>query len=245
MMKPDVVQTDGLSPAISIEQKTTSCNPRSTVGTATEIYDAAAVHKMVVSLFAGDGAADREPDGHSDGGPDPRAAGGNEAVSARRSCGVARASTARSWKTCSSSSGSRSTASFTRSTLPPALGKKFKHDIDVVVDRLVVKRDLGNRLADLLETALRLADGLAIAEFADRPRRRPTPRRRAPTNRRTKPSERSSSERARLPGVGVHHRRDRAAAVLVQQSVRRLPEMRRPRHRAWCSRRISSFPTNR
>src|SRR6185503_13783945 len=51
----------------------------------------------------------------------------------------------------------------------PALGKKYKHDIDVVVDRLVVKRDLGNRLADSLETALRLADGLAIAEFADRP----------------------------------------------------------------------------
>src|SRR6185503_5163321 len=51
----------------------------------------------------------------------------------------------------------------------PALGKKYKHDIDVVVDRLVVKRDLGNRLADSLETALKLADGLAVAEFADRP----------------------------------------------------------------------------
>ena len=51
----------------------------------------------------------------------------------------------------------------------PALDKKFKHDIDVVVDRIVVRPDLGTRLADSFETALKLADGLAIAEFADKP----------------------------------------------------------------------------
>src|SRR5690606_5316238 len=51
----------------------------------------------------------------------------------------------------------------------PALDKKYKHDIDVVVDRIVVRPDLAARLADSIETALRLADGLAVAEFADRP----------------------------------------------------------------------------
>jgi len=51
----------------------------------------------------------------------------------------------------------------------PALDKKYKHDIDVVVDRLVVRSDIGARLADSLETSLKLADGLAIAEFADKP----------------------------------------------------------------------------
>ncbi len=51
----------------------------------------------------------------------------------------------------------------------PALDKKYKHDIDVVVDRVVVREDIGARLADSLETCLKLADGLAIAEFADRP----------------------------------------------------------------------------
>src|SRR5690606_29362035 len=51
----------------------------------------------------------------------------------------------------------------------PALDKKYKHDIDVVVDRIVVRGDLATRLADSLETCLKLADGLAVAEFADRP----------------------------------------------------------------------------
>src|SRR5690606_4747146 len=51
----------------------------------------------------------------------------------------------------------------------PSLDKKYKHDIDVVVDRLVVRADIGARLADSLETSLKLADGLAIAEFADKP----------------------------------------------------------------------------
>src|SRR5438105_14277510 len=54
-------------------------------------------------------------------------------------------------------------------TQAPALDKKFKHDIDVVVDRIVVRPDIGARLADSLETALKLADGLAVVEFADTP----------------------------------------------------------------------------
>ena len=59
----------------------------------------------------------------------------------------------------------------------PKLDKKFKHDIDVVVDRFVVKKDIASRLADTFEKALRLADGLAIAEFADKPHA-PSPRKR-------------------------------------------------------------------
>jgi excinuclease ABC subunit A len=51
----------------------------------------------------------------------------------------------------------------------PPLDKKYKHDIDIVVDRIVVRDDIAARLADSLETCLRLADGLAIAEFADKP----------------------------------------------------------------------------
>src|SRR6185436_5083606 len=51
----------------------------------------------------------------------------------------------------------------------PKLDKKYKHDIDVVVDRLVVRKDIATRLADSFETALGLADGIAIAEFADKP----------------------------------------------------------------------------
>ena len=55
----------------------------------------------------------------------------------------------------------------------PALDKKLKHDIDVVVDRLVVRPDLGTRLADTLETALKLAEGLAVVELADEAARPP------------------------------------------------------------------------
>ncbi len=76
MQKPDVDQIEGLSPAISIEQKTTSRNPRSTVGTVTEIYDyMRLVRAGRRALFAGNGPADREPDGKPDGRPDPGAGG--------------------------------------------------------------------------------------------------------------------------------------------------------------------------
>src|SRR5437762_2316122 len=93
MQKPDVDHIEGLSPAISIEQKTTSRNPRSTVGTVT------------------------------------------------------------------------------------ALDKKLKHDIEIVVDRIAVRPDIGNRLPDSIETALNLADGLVIAEFADTKEKNGEPRR--------------------------------------------------------------------
>ena len=98
MQKPDVDQIDGLSPAISIEQKTTSKNPRSTVGTVTEIHD---YMRLLVGagrhpLFAGHRPADREPDGEPDGRPGAGAAGAARgSICSRRSCAAARASTAR------------------------------------------------------------------------------------------------------------------------------------------------------
>ena len=85
MQKPDVDQIDGLSPAISIEQKTTSRNPRSTVGTVTEIYDymRLLVRARRRALFAGHRPADREPDRQPDGRPRPGARRGHAPLSAR------------------------------------------------------------------------------------------------------------------------------------------------------------------
>ena len=102
----------------------------------------------------------------------------------------------------------------------PALDKKLKHDIEVVVDRIVVKPDIGNRLPDSIETALNLADGSAsIAEFAD-------------VKEKGEPKRLLDVVQIRLPGFRLHDPRDRAAAVLVQQSARRLPGLRRARHAA-------------
>ncbi len=171
MQKPDVDHIEGLSPAISIEQKTTSRNPRSTVGTVTEIYD------YLRLLFARVGV----PYSPATGLPIE-----SQTVSqmadrilaltkargcscSRPSCAAARANTARNSPSFRrrASSASRWTASSTTSPKSPTLDKKLKHDIEVVVDRIVVKKDIGNRLPDSIETALDLADGLLIAEFAD------------------------------------------------------------------------------
>ena len=104
----------------------------------------------------------------------------------------------------------------------PALDKKLKHDIDVVVDRIVVRPDMAARLADSFETALELADGIAVVEFADDGE--------DATTAKLDALRRSVfSVEIRLSGVGLHHPRDRAAAVLVQQSLRRLSGLRRPR----------------
>jgi excinuclease ABC subunit A len=173
MQKPDVDQIDGLSPAISIEQKTTSRNPRSTVGTVTEIYDymrllwarvgvpyspatclpieSQTVSQMVDRVMA-------LPEG-------TRLYLLAPVVRGRK--GEYRKELADYMK-----------RGFQRVKIDgrlyeiaeaPALDKKLKHDIDVVVDRVVVRGDLGTRLADSLETALKLADGLAVAELADAP----------------------------------------------------------------------------
>ena len=171
MQKPDVDQIDGLSPAISIEQKTTSRNPRSTVGTVTEIYDylrllyarigvpyspatglpieSQTVSQMVDRLMALDGGTRLyllAPIVRGRKGEYKR----DFAELQKR--GFQRV---------------KVDGSYYEITEVPTLDKKLKHDIDVVVDRLVIKNDLGNRLADSLEVALGLTDGIAVAEMAD------------------------------------------------------------------------------
>ena len=171
MQKPDVDQIDGLSPAISIEQKTTSKNPRSTVGTVTEIYDymrllwarvgvpyspatglpieSQTISQMVDRIMA-------LPEG-------TRLYLLAPVVRGRK--GEYRKELAEYLK--KGYQRVKVDGAFYEIAEVPALDKKFTHDIDVVVDRLVVRPDIATRLADSLEQALKLADGLAIAEMAD------------------------------------------------------------------------------
>jgi excinuclease ABC subunit A len=173
MQKPDVDQIDGLSPAISIEQKTTSRNPRSTVGTVTEIYDymrllwarvgvpyspatglpieSQTVSQMVDRILA-------LPEGM-------RLYLLAPVVRGRK--GEYRKELADYMK--KGYQRVKIDGKFYEIGDAPALDKKFTHDIDVVVDRIVVRSDIATRLADSLEQALKLADGLAVAEFADAP----------------------------------------------------------------------------
>jgi excinuclease ABC subunit A len=171
MQKPNVDQIDGLSPAISIEQKTTSRNPRSTVGTVTEIYDymrllwarvgvpyspatglpieSQTVSQMVDRILA-------LPEG-------TRLYLLAPVVRGRK--GEYRKELAEFMK--KGYQRVKVDGKFYEIAEVPALDKKFTHDIDVVVDRVVVRPDIATRLADSLEQALKLADGLAVAEFAD------------------------------------------------------------------------------
>jgi excinuclease ABC subunit A len=170
MSKPDVDSIEGLSPAISIEQKTTSKNPRSTVGTVTEIYD------YMRLLWARVGVPYSPATGL------PIAA---QTVSQMVDRITGLGDGARLYLLAPIVRGRKGEfkkdfadllkQGFTRVKVngafyeiedAPELDKKYKHDIDVVVDRVVIKDGLEQRLADSLETALRLADGLAVAEFA-------------------------------------------------------------------------------
>ena len=171
MQKPDVDLIEGLSPAISIEQKTTSRNPRSTVGTVTEIYDymrllwarvgvpyspatglpieSQTVSQMVDRVMA-------MPDGTRLLllAPIVRGRKGEyrKDLLELQKRGFQRV---------------KVDGKMVDIDAAPALDKKLKHDIEVVVDRIVVRKDLGNRVADSLETALKLADGIAVAEDTD------------------------------------------------------------------------------
>mgnify|MGYP005839001591 CR=1 FL=1 len=172
MEKPDVDHIEGLSPAISIEQKTTSKNPRSTVGTVTEVYDymrllwarvgipyspatgepiaAQTVSEMVDKVMALD-----EGSRFYLLAPIVRHRKGEYRREFRdlQKRGFQRV---------------KVDGDFYDIEDAPALDKKFHHDIDVVVDRLVVREGLETRLADSFETALALTDGLAIVERAYR-----------------------------------------------------------------------------
>ncbi|CAN7676903.1 excinuclease ABC subunit UvrA [Bosea sp. LjRoot90] len=171
MQKPDVDQIDGLSPAISIEQKTTSKNPRSTVGTVTEIHD------YMRLLWARTGI----PYSPATGLPiesqtvqqmvdrlvelPEKTRGYLLAPVVRGRKGEFRKEMAdwlkRGFQRV------KVNGEFYEIPDAPVLDKKFKHDIDVVVDRIVIRADLGARLADSLEQALEFADGIAVFEYAD------------------------------------------------------------------------------
>jgi len=144
--KPDVDSIEGLSPAISIEQKTTSRNPRSTVGTVTEIYD------YMRLLWARVGV----PYSPATGLPIE-----SQQVSQMVDRIAALPDGTKLYILAPIVRGRKG------EYRKEELDKKFKHDIDVVVDRIVTRAGLETRLADSLEQALRLADGLAIAEYAD------------------------------------------------------------------------------
>ncbi|MEM9500383.1 MAG: excinuclease ABC subunit UvrA [Pseudomonadota bacterium] len=171
MQKPDVEHIDGLSPAISIEQKTTSRNPRSTVATVTEIYD------YMRLLWARVGVPYSPTTG------EPITA---QSVSQMVDRVMALPEGTRLYLLAPVVRGRKGEyrkelaewqkAGFTRVRIDgelygieeaPALDKKFKHDIEVVVDRLAVKEGLETRLADSFETALKLAEGLAYVDLAD------------------------------------------------------------------------------
>ena len=171
MQKPDVDQIDGLSPAISIEQKTTSKNPRSTVGTVTEIYD------YMRLLFARAGI----PYSPATGLPIE-----SQTVQQMVDRILALPEKTRLFLLAPVVRGRKGEyrkelAEFQKRgfqrvkidgkfyEIPdaPALDKKLKHDIDVVVDRIIVRDDIAARLAESLETILELADGIAVLEYAD------------------------------------------------------------------------------
>ena len=171
MQKPDVDSIEGLSPAISIEQKTTSKNPRSTVGTVTEIHD------YMRLLWARVGV----PYSPATGLPIE-----SQTVTQMTDRIMAMGGGTKLYILSPIVRGRKGeykkelkelqAKGFQRVKIDgklyeidetPELNKKLKHDIEVVVDRLVIRGDLGNRLADSVETALRLADGLMVAENAD------------------------------------------------------------------------------
>lgn len=172
MQKPDVDHIEGLSPAISIEQKTTSKNPRSTVGTVTEIYDymrllwarvgvpyspttglpisSQTVSQMVDQIMAiGDGTRLYLLSPLIRG----RKGEYRKEFQDLQKQGFQRV---------------KVDGTFYEIDEVPALDKKIKHNIDVVVDRLVLKEGLEQRLADSVETALEISDGLVVAEIATR-----------------------------------------------------------------------------
>jgi len=173
MQKPDVDQIDGLSPAISIEQKTTSRNPRSTVGTVTEIYD------YMRLLFARIGipyspATGLPIESQTVSQMVDRVLALDEGTRLLILAPIVRGRKGEYRKELLDLQKKgfqrvKIDGAFYEIGEAPALDKKYKHDIDVVVDRVVVRPDLGTRLADSIETALKLAEGLCVAEFADRP----------------------------------------------------------------------------
>ncbi len=170
MQKPDVDSIEGLSPAISIEQKTTSRNPRSTVATVTEIYDymrllwarvgipyspatGLPIESMTVSQMVDQAMAMGDGAKFYLLAPIIR---GRKGEYRKEFADLLKRGFQRA----------KVDGEYIELENPPKLNKKLKHDIDVVVDRIAIREGLEQRLAEGFETALELADGIAIAEMA-------------------------------------------------------------------------------
>jgi excinuclease ABC subunit A len=171
MEKPDVDSIDGLSPAISIDQKTTSRNPRSTVGTVTEIYD------YLRLLYARVGRPHCPVCGRPISGqsidsiveqilalPDGTRFTINAPIVRDR-----KGEFRDRFEELRNEGFSRVKVDGEQYSLdePPTLDKKYKHTIEVVVDRLVMKDDIRTRLTQSVETALQLAEGLLVVDLVD------------------------------------------------------------------------------
>ncbi|MBK8198681.1 MAG: excinuclease ABC subunit UvrA [Acidobacteria bacterium] len=171
MQKPDVESIEGLSPAISIEQKTTSRNPRSTVGTVTEIYDymrllwarVGVPYSPATGLPIESQTVSQMVDRTLELPEGTRLYLLAPIVRGRK--GEFRKEFAELLK--NGYQRVKVNGEFHELEDPPKLDKKYKHDIDVVVDRIVVKAGMEQRLAESFETALSLAQGIAVAEYAD------------------------------------------------------------------------------
>ena len=263
MEKPDVDQIDGLSPAISIDQKGASRNPRSTVGTVTEIYD----HLRL--LFARIGIphcpnghaierqtrpADRRPGagaarGHAAARPRPAHQGpqdrGRPGLRRRPAAGLRpRPGRRRDVRPRRRADARQVQAPHDRGRRrplrrPPRRGARGRdagrrRPADRPGDR---RRHPGSRtpsrLADSIETALRLGEGVVLIAPAPRDGEAPTF------------EERRYSEQLQLPVRRLHDRRARAAQLLVQLAARRLPRLHRPRDASSRSTRTSSSRTAR
>src|SRR3954447_19499067 len=171
MEKPDVDSIDGLSPAISIDQKTTSRNPRSTVGTVTEIYD------YLRLLYARVGRPHCPVCGRTIAGQSIDSIveqilalpGGTRFTVNAPVIRDRKGEYRELFEQLRNEGFSRVKVDGEQHTLdePPALDKKFKHTIEVVVDRLVMKEDLRTRLTQSVETAAALAEGLVVVDFVD------------------------------------------------------------------------------
>ena len=171
MDKPDVDLIEGLSPAVSIDQKSTNRNPRSTVGTVTEVYD------YLRLLFARAGVqycpvCDERIQAQTAQQIVDRVLSLEEGTRFQVLAPVVRGRKGE----YSELFAQLASEGFTRARVdgdvvrlddPPRLEKKLRHDVDVVVDRLVVRDGIGSRLNDSVETALRLADGLVTIERVD------------------------------------------------------------------------------
>ena len=177
MDKPDVDFIEGLSPAVSIDQKSTSRNPRSTVGTITEVYD------YLRLLFARAGRPHCPTCGEPVSRQTPqqivdRVLELEEGTRFQVLAPVVRGRKgeyAELFRELQTKGFSRARVDGSTVSLaePPKLDKKLKHSIDVVVDRLTVKASAKRRLTDSVETGLGLAGGVVVLEFVDLPARDP------------------------------------------------------------------------